>query len=282
MSHREAASRHGVEKQVEAALDEVVGILGDGHKSGTMEPVRPKTLSTMEKYGALRTFILYKEKMINPNEEVMHVSANHASKSLHDDMSDITDNAEDWTNVVSRKQKKKDAYKVKLKARLVGNGKEQSGVDKSRMVAPTARAISHKLLLNIFAHDKADIRIGDVPKAYLNAKYENHNGKKLFARLDKVTSDIAINRFPHLKEYLLDNGEMICKVNKALYGLVESAWLWFREVSTTVLSNGFSPTPDLGVFTRRAGSDYVHLSLHVDDFFGGLSNTKRYGSKEIL
>lgn len=282
MSHREAASRHGIEKQVEAALDEVVGILGDGHKSGTMEPVLPKSLSKLERNGALRSFMLYKEKMINPNEEVMHTSthggvspAKHPKLPSDDDLSDVTDDANDWTKVLSRKDKKKAVYRIKLKARLVGNGAQQDGVDKSNMVAPTARAISHKLLLNICAYDKADIRIGDVPKAYLNAKYENHNGKQLFVRLDKITADIAVKRYPRLKDYLLENGEMICKVNKALYGLVESAWLWFREVSGTVLSHGFSATPDLGVYTRREGNDYVHLSLHVDDFFGGSSHTKR-------
>ena len=52
-------------------------------------------------------------------------------------------------------------------------------------------------------------------------------------------------------QFLLQNGTMIVKLKRALYGCVESARLWYEHISTSLKGLGFSNNPhDICVFNR--------------------------------
>jgi hypothetical protein len=63
------------------------------------------------------------------------------------------------------------------------------------------------------------------------------------------------------------NGTMVVQLKRALYGCIESARLWYQEISTFLESTGFSANPhDCCVFNRLdKDGRQTTLLLHVDD-----------------
>jgi hypothetical protein len=59
---------------------------------------------------------------------------------------------------------------------------------------------------------------------------------------------------------------MIVKLTKALYGCIESARLWYREISTALKSIGYiSNVKDICVFNKMVNGVQCTITLHVDD-----------------
>jgi hypothetical protein len=73
---------------------------------------------------------------------------------------------------------------------------------------------------------------------------------------------------------------MFLLVLRALYGLIESAWLWYKELIKTLETLGYEVLDaDLGLLSKRVyergkllGSNF--LSVHVDDIMSAPSNNK--------
>ena len=57
--------------------------------------------------------------------------------------------------------------------------------------------------------------------------------------------------------------------NKALYGSIDAAELWYKNISTFLMSLGFETNPyDKCVFNlwnKKTGKAMVRIALHVDD-----------------
>ena len=59
---------------------------------------------------------------------------------------------------------------------------------------------------------------------------------------------------------------MIVKLRKALYGCIESAVLWYKELSSTLLDLGFNKNPyDQCSFTRDRSGETDSILVYVDD-----------------
>jgi hypothetical protein len=140
---------------------------------------------------------------------------------------------EGWTKVERKNLRKRTTTKVK--ARWVGGGHKQTGVDKKLMSSPTARPVSHNLVLNLCALEKRNLVIGDIPAAYLQTDYVSASGETVRVKMDKHSTRLCVMAYPQYAEYVMDDGTMICAVNKALYGLVESAHLWYNENNRNLL-----------------------------------------------
>jgi Reverse transcriptase (RNA-dependent DNA polymerase) len=269
LNHSATCAKYGMEAHAKAGIDEIINVVG----SGSCKPIKAKDVAKLQQVGSLNplpSFMFFKGKEIIAGEKTLAVDG---SSDLH---SDIPEDEHDWTQV----KKKLPPAAIKLKARLVGGGHRQKNVDKSIIVAPTARSITHNMLFNIAAFTGGNIKVADVPAAYLNAAYESANGKATYIRFDKICAALAIKAYPHLLDCLLKDGTMICVVDKALYGLVESAWLWYRELSGFLLSIGYSHTADLGAFEKRSNAKVYHIvTLHVDDMNAVSSNNK--GGEEL-
>ena len=117
---------------------------------------------------------------------------------------------------------------MKIKGRWVGGGHKQKKNEALKdRVAPTARSTTHAIVMAIAAKEKRPLRVGDIPSAYLQAEHVPADGKTTFVRADKETTRIIVKVYPDLANYVAPNGIMILEVARALYGLVESAWLWY-------------------------------------------------------
>ena len=73
---------------------------------------------------------------------------------------------------------------------------------------------------------------------------------------------------PTYSKYVRADGKIAVKLKRALYGCVQSAVLWFKELSSTLHSLGFKSNPyDTCAFTRRRNGSIDRILVYVDDLF---------------
>jgi hypothetical protein len=175
----------------------------------------------------------------------------------------------------------------KLKSRLVGGGNDQqkSLFEDSSITSPTISTTSAFLLANIAASEKRFVATIDVPGAYLNSELP----QPVFMKLDRIMTDYLIRLDPAFQQYRRTDGSSIVRLTRALYGLVQSARLWYENVKNKLLINGFIQNPhDMCVFNKHYRGSQITVGVHVDDFiitckdYAGLIHvkdilTKHYG-----
>jgi hypothetical protein len=151
----------------------------------------------------------------------------------------------------------------KLKSRLVAGGdmQDRSEYEESETSSPTVGLSSVYLVLSVAAKEKRKVGSADVGTAYLNANM----GKVVLMRIEKRLAQMLVELFPDV--YTLDkDGCIYVQLEKALYGCVESAKLWYDEVSAALLSIGFVRNPhDICVFNTDRNGHQVTVCLYVDD-----------------
>jgi hypothetical protein len=60
--------------------------------------------------------------------------------------------------------------------------------------------------------------------------------------------------------------DLVCKLNKSLYGLNQAPRAWYSRFATFLCSRGFvEAKSDTSLFILRHGSDTVYILLYVDD-----------------
>ena len=110
----------------------------------------------------------------------------------------------------------------------------------------------------------ATIGIGS---AYLNAAMPKKDPKKLvFMRITKEVASILTEIEPAFKPFTAHDGTLVVELDKALYGCVESALLWYQELVSFLSSIDFTPNPyDICVLNKGKGADRVTIGVYVDD-----------------
>lgn len=78
------------------------------------------------------------------------------------------------------------------------------------------------MVATIAASEKRFVTTMDVTGAYLNADLKHRS----FMRLEPMVAEILLKVEPSYGEYLQKDGSTIVQLQKALYGLAESAKLW--------------------------------------------------------
>ena len=246
------------------------------------EPTDYRKLDLRTIKEALPSFMFFKAKDLLPGEEAPLKPDVLNEDSTPPLLGEDEDSPLEWIEVISKKSKKKKATrgkkKVKIRARWVGGGhKQQRGEILAERVAPTARATTHSLLMGIAAFEGRQLRVGDIPSAYLQADHEPSNGRPVYIISDRHTTSLIIKAMPQYRSFVRPNGTMILKVKKAMYGLVESAWLWYQELAKQLIRIGYKVSEhDRGLFykkTFRAGKCVASnlASVHVDDIISAAS-----------
>jgi len=92
----------------------------------------------------------------------------------------------------------------------------------------------------------------DVKGAYLKSEINMEKNEKLHLRLP--------------------NGRLV-KLKKYLYGLKQAGAEWQDNITATLVTNGYQPSVDPLIFSKRSDDNFIIMSLHVDDFYV-ISNPK--------
>mmetsp|Transcript_1114 Transcript_1114/g.1744 ORF Transcript_1114/g.1744 Transcript_1114/m.1744 type:complete len:107 (+) Transcript_1114:235-555(+) len=93
-------------------------------------------------------------------------------------------------------------------------------------------------LLTISAHEKQSVATADIAGAYLNADMD----EEVYVRFTGSMMELLCEICPEYKELLVEEkGKMVLyvRLNKALYGCIWSALLWYELYAGTLTKNGF-------------------------------------------
>ena len=157
----------------------------------------------------------------------------------------------------------------KLKARLVAGGHLQLKdlFAPNEISSPTVSINSVFMLIALAVTQKRHFITFDIAQAYLNADMPD----EVYMTLDKLTTQLLVEIDPSYKAYIETNKngneEITVKLNKALYGCVQSARLWYNTLSTYLKTVGFVANPvDQCVFNRQSEKgEQTTVCFHVDD-----------------
>ena len=152
----------------------------------------------------------------------------------------------------------------KLKARLVAGGNMQDKALYEDVSSPTVSTSAAFMIAAIAASERRQVVTIDIPGAYLNADLSDN--EPIHMRLSRLEAAILMQLDPSFEIGKLEDGSCIVLLNKALYGLVESAKLWYEHLSGTLISMGFVANDyDPCVFNiTRNGVQQCSICFHVD------------------
>jgi hypothetical protein len=155
----------------------------------------------------------------------------------------------------------------KFKARLVAGGDQH---DRTMMYedlsAPTAATANVFAMAALAARERRTVATVDIGGAYLNASMVE-SGVIVHTRLDKVMTEILVKIDPKFAEFVNEDGSSVVQLDKALYGCVEAAHLWYLMLREKLEAYGFEANPaEPCVFNKHnTAGVQISLTLHVDD-----------------
>jgi len=107
----------------------------------------------------------------------------------------------------------------------------------------------------------------DVKGAYLKVEIEN---RQQLMKINKRLTNLVIELDSSFKKYQNpEDGSMIVKLQKALYGLRESSKLWYEDLKSKLIKYGLTESKlDRCLFMKDAsGNKGLYVTIHVDDLF---------------
>ena len=163
------------------------------------------------------------------------------------------------------REKYEDGSFVKMKARLVADGRMQDRNVYSDYSSPTAKTQSVMVCLKLAAVKGWDLLKLDVGGAFLCANMDDT--EEVFMVLDKQLAEMSTEWVSGTKDFLRHDGKLIVRVDRAMYGLIQSAKLWYDELSGHLMRMGFKLVKgDQCVLVKQMQSGkYVIVILYVDD-----------------
>ena len=130
------------------------------------------------------------------------------------------------------------------------------------IASPTVQLNSLLTLASIAAAEGLKVKTMDIAQAYLNADMPHD----LYVLLEPAIAKVLIERDPSFEQFREPNGTVLVKLNKAQYGCVESARLWYNTLASFLESKGFIKNAyDPCVFFRNDGKKKIYAAIYVDD-----------------
>ncbi len=156
----------------------------------------------------------------------------------------------------------------KVKGRACADGSTQRQyVPRDEASSPTLSLEALMALLLINAYEERDTAIFDVPGAYLHAKIPDD--KFAILKIEGEFVDIMCEVNPEYKDDVrFENGKKVLYVQilRALYGMIESALLWYTLYTDVLHKEGFEINPyDRCVANKVIDGKQCTIGWYVDD-----------------
>jgi hypothetical protein len=155
----------------------------------------------------------------------------------------------------------------KYKARLVAGGDQQDKKLYDDVSSPTVSTSAVFTAIAIAAAENRKVAVVDIGGAFLNAMMPV--GMPVFMRLDSTMSDFLTSLDSEYDRYVDNRGCVTVKLDRALYGCIESASLWHKNLTKSMKTLGYIPNEcDCCVFNKRNQEGMqCTATVHVDDLF---------------
>jgi hypothetical protein len=155
----------------------------------------------------------------------------------------------------------------KIKGRTVADGRGQRDyIPRDEITSPTVSTEALMISLAIDAHEGRKVSTADVEGAYLHADMD----EKVIMKFEGDMVDYLIAVNPEYEKFVhtTKNGKRILYVQllKALYGCMQSALLWFKLFTSTLVDMGFEINPyDMCVANKIINGKQCTICWYVDD-----------------
>ena len=162
----------------------------------------------------------------------------------------------------------------KIKARLVGGGHRQKRYlySETETSSPTISLVGLYIIALTAAHEGRTVITADVAGAYLRAFMK----KLVLIKINQEESQMLVEMYPELEEYLDDQGKLTAECLKALYGLIESGKLWYDTIKEKLIKNGYVQNPyEPCIFNKWHEDKQVQstIGVYVDDLITTCKDT---------
>ena len=156
------------------------------------------------------------------------------------------------------------------KARLVNGGHRTNPLeyDPFEKSSPTIPIEIFFMQIGNAVYEGYEMESFDTPTAYLHAELQK--GKYHVMRMDKVLAAICCKVDPQARKFLQKDGTLLVEVQRALYGLPESAKLWYEYLAAVLKNIGYKQCPNEPCLFRKQRNNNKEisvLSVYVDDVF---------------
>jgi hypothetical protein len=145
-----------------------------------------------------------------------------------------------------------------------GDGQDKSLYD--NLSSPTAATCSIFILAAIAAEERRTVISIDIGGAYLNADIKK-TGIPVRMKLTTFVTSLLLEVKPEYAVFVDEKGQITVELDKALYGCVEAASLWYQDLRGKLEDHGFVVNECDGCVFNKVGEDGVQISIgmHVDD-----------------
>ncbi len=166
-------------------------------------------------------------------------------------------------SLIFLRQKKNGA----VKAISCANGNPQrEQIAKEEAAAPTVALEPVFLTLTIDAKENRDVVMIDIPGAFLHADNEDYVVMKMIGMLAELM--VKTNPKMYRQYIVLEKGRSVLylQLQKALYGMMKSALLFYRKLVVELKEMGFEINPyDPCVANKMVNGMQMTIRWHVDD-----------------
>ena len=221
----------------------------------------------------------FREAVTGPEKKYWVPSIKDEIKSLVQNHTwDVVRKSKDTKLVTTKwvfKKKLNPDGSIRYKSRLVARGfNQRQGVEWFRSYAPTLSLTSLRILLALCSKHKLDIHNIDIRTAYLYDQVD----ADIYLEIPK---GLEINdcRTKKEREIMRDRANAACHLNKSIYGLKQSAYIWNRTLVRSLKNMGFKQLemdPCLFVMNREVGGkrSKIIVGVYVDDTLLCFQNEK--------
>jgi hypothetical protein len=163
---------------------------------------------------------------------------------------------------------------IKWKARFCACGNHQDkGMYEEDLSSPTMTLESVFIILVFAAQWNADVVTADITGAFLESILPADDIVYMYLSKDAVDELKKIDSSIH--EYILEDGRVLVKLLRALYGTIQAAMLWYKLLKKIILEYGFiQHINDRCVFILKKEGVIFIVGFHVDDLLMVCKNKK--------